>query len=98
MNVDAKQMMIEAAELNGTIQTMDFKDAFEYLLDEFKNPEKIKKNQNSPYRLLYIGSFLINLDRDNREKARLLMSIENLASDKCLKEVFDFPLLKDDSG
>ena len=58
--------MLEAAELNGVISTMDYKSAFEYLLDEFKNPIKIKRNQQSPYRLLYLSSFLLNLDRDDR--------------------------------
>ena len=65
------------------------------LLEEFKNPEKIQTNARSPYRLLYMGSFLLNLDRSDRRNAKLLMSMENLASEKCMAQVFDFPVVVD---
>ena len=85
LNNVTRHMLIEAKELSDRFSSMTFDEAFQMLLEEFKNPEKIQVNAQSPYRLLYMGSFLLNLDRSDRRKARLLMSMEHLAQEKCMQ-------------
>ena len=68
---------------------MSYAEAVEYLYNKTKEPEVLAH----PYMKLCLVSLMINLDRESRDKARVLINIEQLCKPEYLEQVFEWPRL-----